>query len=77
MSIHHICQSVDGALANYTARDWKHLAKNNNCSVLAVKKWFKKQQEEGKRVIPFGEKCEGFNYETGCPGHEEEINYEI
>ena len=24
---------------------------------------------EGKRVLPMGE-CDGFSYETGCPGHE-------
>lgn len=25
----------------------------------------------GHKVIPFGEPCEGFSYETGCPGHPE------
>jgi hypothetical protein len=24
---------------------------------------------EGKRCLPFGKPCEGFSYETGCPGH--------
>jgi hypothetical protein len=23
----------------------------------------------GWKVIPVGDKCEGFSYETGCPGH--------
>lgn len=23
----------------------------------------------GRKSLPFGEKCEGFSYETGCPGH--------
>lgn len=26
---------------------------------------------QGHKVIPFGKPCEGFSYETGCPGHSE------
>lgn len=25
----------------------------------------------GRRVLPLGGECEGFSYETGCPGHQE------
>ena len=25
--------------------------------------------DDGKRVMPMGEPCEGFSDETGCPGH--------
>jgi hypothetical protein len=25
----------------------------------------------GRRVLPFGPKCDGFSFHTGCPGHEE------
>lgn len=25
----------------------------------------------GHKVIPYGNPCEGFSYETGCPGHPE------
>jgi len=28
----------------------------------------------GHHVLPIGEPCEGFSYETGCPGHEGEID---
>lgn len=28
--------------------------------------------EKGWRVFPVG-KCEGFDYQTGCPGHKNEI----
>lgn len=28
------------------------------------------QLELGHRVLPMGEPCEGFSYQTGCPGHE-------
>lgn len=27
---------------------------------------------EGKELLPIGEPCEGFDYKTGCPGHEPE-----
>lgn len=33
-----------------------------------VRDWLKLQLAQGKRVLPMG-KCEGFNYQTGCPGH--------
>jgi hypothetical protein len=35
-----------------------------------VRDWLKLQLAQGKRVMPFGEPCEGFSYQTGCPGHE-------
>jgi hypothetical protein len=25
---------------------------------------------KGHKVLPYGPECEGFSYETGCPGHE-------
>ena len=25
---------------------------------------------QGHRMLPVGKACEGFSYETGCPGHE-------
>lgn len=34
-----------------------------------VRAWLESQLAEGKRVLPMG-KCEGFDYQTGCPGHE-------
>ena len=27
---------------------------------------------KGRKVLPFGPICEGFSFETGCPGHENE-----
>lgn len=26
--------------------------------------------EAGKKVLPCSSECEGFDYQTGCPGHE-------
>jgi len=28
--------------------------------------------QAGQRRLPVGKPCEGFSYETGCPGHEED-----
>ena len=36
-----------------------------------VREWLLDRLQEGKRRLPVGEPCEGFSYETGCPGHEE------
>lgn len=68
-TLRHVCQSVEGALKHWKAREWKSVAKQNNCTVDEIKNEFWKLHAEGKRVIPFGEPCEGFNYQTGCPGH--------
>jgi hypothetical protein len=37
-----------------------------------VREWLMDRLAEGKRVLPFGEPCEGFSFQTGCPGHEDE-----
>ena len=66
----HISQSVDGALANWKARDWKMIAKDNGVSVSQAKKYFAVKQAEGVKRLPIGPRCKGFSDETGCPGHE-------
>jgi len=66
---YHLCQSVERALKNWKSREWKSVAKENGISVEECKSIFRQYVREGKRLIPIGE-CEGFSYETGCPGHE-------
>lgn len=66
----HFSQSVSGALKNWTDRDWARLAAENKTSVNELKDYFWSALEDGKRVLPIGEPCEGFSYKTGCPGHE-------
>lgn len=34
-----------------------------------VKDFFKYQLMLGRRVLPLSDECEGFDYQTGCPGH--------
>ena len=65
----HICQSVEGALKNWGKREWRSMAVSNNMTPEDVKIEFQILHRQGKRVIPIGEPCEGFSYETGCPGH--------
>lgn len=35
------------------------------------REWLLDRLAEGKRFLPLGDGCDGFSYETGCPGHEE------
>lgn len=35
-----------------------------------VKAAFIDELLKGHELIPFGDPCEGFDYKTGCPGHE-------
>lgn len=66
----HVCQSVQGALNNWKKAEWTAVAKENGLSIDALKERFRIMDFEGKKVIPIGDPCEGFSYETGCPGHE-------
>jgi len=66
----HICQSVSGALKNWSKKEWESVAKHNKMTADALKERFRIYEFEGKRVIPLGEPCEGFSYQDGCPGHE-------
>ena len=35
-----------------------------------VRQWLKLQLAQGKQVLPLSDQpCEGFSYQTGCPGH--------
>jgi hypothetical protein len=65
----HVCMSVEGALRN---RDFNGF-KNEDGSKphwTEVKKFLEEQLELGRRVIPMSKECIGFDYQTGCPGHE-------
>lgn len=60
---HHCCLSIVGTLAT---------TKNIKCffdNVDEGRAYLKQCLAEGKKVLPIGDPCEGFSYETGCPGH--------
>jgi len=73
----HMCQSVRGPLTNWKKADWKRNArgwKQDGRSMTGedLKEYFLDQLALGREVIPLGEPCEGFDYKTGCPGHDVE-----
>lgn len=68
----HLCQSVSGALRNWTKDIWDSVGAQNNMTGNQMKEKFRIMEFEGKKVIPFGKACDGFSYETGCPGHEKQ-----
>jgi hypothetical protein len=67
----HMCMCIDGML-RWPDKDLKGLLvddKGNPQLPRVVRDWLKIEKLKGRRVIPFGKACEGFSYETGCPGH--------
>lgn len=74
----HLCVSVRGML-NWSKAD----AKRNMRSITKsdgtrYTDWNELRNElmnelaQGHEVLPMGDPCEGFDYKTGCPGHEQE-----
>jgi hypothetical protein len=67
----HTCLDIRGALAWPKAR-LKGLLRHDDgreASSEEVHEWLCDQLAAGKRVLPMGEPCDGFSFETGCPGH--------
>lgn len=67
-STKHMCVNVKGALRNKSFNIWED-DDGNKISAKAAEGFLRIAEYEGKKVIPMGEECEGFSYETGCPGH--------
>jgi hypothetical protein len=70
MSIHHMCVNIEGVLRwpdSQLSKLFTEDGKRKNGRY--VRDWLKLQLNQGKRVLPMGEACEGFSYQTGCPGH--------
>ncbi len=61
----HMCQSISGAIRNWSRDDWKYAASGSQWNGEKFRIW----DFEGKKVIPIGPECKGFSYEKGCPGH--------
>lgn len=75
MSRHiHMCISVRGLLHKHTD-DFRRICEsvtNDGKSVTPheYREYLMDQLAAGREVLPFGEPCEGFDYKTGCPGHD-------
>ena len=39
-------------------------------NVTQLKQALQMELDKGRRVLPMSDECEGFDYQTGCPGHE-------
>jgi hypothetical protein len=65
----HMCVDIEGVL-RWSDRDLAKLFTEDGAhrSGAYVRDWLRLQLAQGKRVLPMG-KCEGFDYQTGCPGH--------
>ena len=69
----HCCVSIRGAL-KWPKRKLRGMLVDESGRKLTadeVREWLFDQLALGRRVLPMGAPCEGFSYETGCPGHQE------
>jgi hypothetical protein len=70
-SIVHLSLNIAGALLN--AKDLKGCISVDGkplMTVREIKQFLSYQLSLGRRVLPMSDECEGFDYQTGCPGHE-------
>ena len=65
----HMCANLEGLHRNIQQRtaSWRVVtdAKNRQHALEIIRA----EMMKGRRVVPLGDACEGFSYETGCPGH--------
>lgn len=72
----HFCQSIEGALKNWTKREWRIVASDNSMSVKELQNYFKTCLAEGKRVLPMND-CDNFCYQNGCLGHSQKVEQKL
>jgi hypothetical protein len=71
----HMCIDLQGVLQwpkREFDRMFKGACKDENGRVMTpdeVRAEMLAELAKGHKVIPYGEPCEGFDYQTGCPGH--------
>ena len=67
----HMCVSIEGVL-RWPDKDLVNMFSDDNGHrqpARMVRDFLKLELLKGRRVLPMGEPCEGWSYETGCPGH--------
>lgn len=71
--ITHLCLDVRGALHNWSDRQMKGVFNHDDGRKMTPHEAREALMDEiakGHEVIPCGPVCEGFDYQTGCPGHD-------
>lgn len=63
----HMAVDLEGALRNKNL-SWFRRDDGTTPTNGEAREWIKYQLSLGRKLWPMGE-CEGFSYETGCPGH--------
>jgi hypothetical protein len=72
----HMCMDVKGVLSwppKEFNRMFKGSVKRDDGTIMPPEEfrfYLMEELEKGHKVIPLSDKCEGFDYQTGCPGHE-------
>lgn len=73
----HCCMNVEGAL-RAEARSRRRLNRSgftrddgSDATREEAIEYLKACRNEGKRVIPLGGPCVGFDFTSGCPGHDD------
>lgn len=70
----HLSLDIAGYLMNHTRkRDYAGMFRHDDGRPMTAdeaKRTLLAELASGKRVLPMSDECEGFDYQTGCPGHE-------
>lgn len=73
--IMHMCLDVAGWLQSHTRkRDYTRMFKRDDGRWMTpdeAKRNLLEVLASGRRLLPLGP-CDGFDYQTGCPGHEKD-----
>lgn len=79
MTIRHLSQPIAGLLRNYPVGtlDFVLDDKGNALSDKEARLRLNNMLEQGQKVIPTTSECVGFDFVTGCPGHEELVGSDL
>lgn len=69
----HMVLDIRGCLANWSPRDMRGMFKHDDGRVMdprEARNVLVDELAKGRRVLPIGDECEGFDYQNGCPGHD-------
>lgn len=68
----HMCFNIEGMLRNNTNKKLGKLFVNNDgtpANGADVRKELKGELAKGRKVLPMGDGCDNFDFQTGCLGH--------